>query len=106
MCCIVLTGSDHITQVLCTGIYHNEKENPSITQKLVSWRLGLTLSFYNCTKHIVAALDGNVVGVITMTLLANIRIVSEQAKVGFRVRQTRGVLETYELLPVTSYCRE
>lgn len=42
------------------------------------------LAMYRCHKPIVAAINGSAVGVgITMTLPANIRVVSKDAKVGF-----------------------
>ncbi|KAJ2902451.1 enoyl-CoA hydratase/isomerase [Zalerion maritima] len=44
----------------------------------------VALSIYNCSKPVIVALNGSAVGVgITMTLPANIRIVSSKAKIGF-----------------------
>jgi len=44
----------------------------------------VTLAMSRCTKPIVAAINGSAVGVgITMTLPANIRVVSKDAKIGF-----------------------
>ncbi|KAI0443234.1 ClpP/crotonase [Xylaria telfairii] len=44
----------------------------------------VSLAIYRCAKPVIAALNGHAVGVgITMTLPANVRIVSEAAKVGF-----------------------
>ncbi|KXJ86225.1 enoyl-CoA hydratase/isomerase [Microdochium bolleyi] len=44
----------------------------------------VSLAIYNCKKPVVCAINGHAVGVgITMTLPCNIRIASDQAKVGF-----------------------
>jgi enoyl-CoA hydratase/carnithine racemase len=52
----------------------------------------LVLAIYNCCKPVIGAINGHAVGVgITMTLPMDIRIVAENAKVGF-VFTRRGVV--------------
>ncbi|MCU1358981.1 MAG: putative enoyl-CoA hydratase, partial [Ilumatobacteraceae bacterium] len=52
----------------------------------------LTLRIFDCTKPVIAAINGPAVGVgITMTLPMDIRLVSENAKIGF-VFARRGIL--------------
>jgi len=52
----------------------------------------LTLRTYECTKPVIAAINGPAVGVgITMTLPADVRIASERAKFGF-VFARRGIV--------------
>ncbi|KAH7027671.1 ClpP/crotonase-like domain-containing protein [Microdochium trichocladiopsis] len=44
----------------------------------------VSLAIYNCAKPVICAINGHAVGVgITMTLPCNLRVVSEDAKVGF-----------------------
>ena len=52
----------------------------------------ISLAIFRCRKPVIAAINGNAVGVgITMTLPMDIRIVSEEAKIGF-VFTRRGVV--------------
>jgi enoyl-CoA hydratase/carnithine racemase len=52
----------------------------------------VTLAIYNCRKPVIGAINGHAVGVgITMTLPMDIRIASEDAKIGF-VFARRGVV--------------
>lgn len=52
----------------------------------------VTLRIFDCTKPVIAAINGPAVGVgITMTLPMDIRLVSENAKIGF-VFARRGIL--------------
>lgn len=52
----------------------------------------VTLAVHRCTKPVIAAINGSAVGVgVTMTLPMNIRIVSENAKVGL-VFARRGIV--------------
>jgi enoyl-CoA hydratase/carnithine racemase len=52
----------------------------------------LALAIYNCTKPVIAAINGSAVGVgITMTLPMTIRVASNKAKVGF-VFARRGIV--------------
>ena len=44
----------------------------------------VSLAIHHCSKPVVAAINGSAVGVgITMTLAANVRVVSKSAKIGF-----------------------
>ncbi len=52
----------------------------------------VSLRIFDCTKPVIAAINGHAVGVgITMTLPMDIRIVSDQAKIGF-VFARRGIV--------------
>jgi enoyl-CoA hydratase/carnithine racemase len=52
----------------------------------------ITLAIFRCRKPVIAAINGHAVGIgITMTLAMDIRIVSEEAKIGF-VFARRGVV--------------
>ena len=51
----------------------------------------LTLRIFECTKPVIAAMNGSAVGIgVTMTLPMDIRILSDRAKVGF-VFASRGI---------------
>jgi len=71
-----------------------EKEKKKIAEARNAYRDGgaqVSLAIYRCAKPIIAALNGHAVGVgITMTLPANIRIASSDARVGF-VFSRRGI---------------
>ncbi|GAP84364.1 putative enoyl- hydratase [Rosellinia necatrix] len=71
-----------------------EEEEAEIAAARDAYRDGgaqVSLAIYRCAKPVVAALNGHAVGVgITMTLPANVRVVSEAAKVGF-VFSRRGI---------------
>ncbi|KAI9171673.1 Enoyl-CoA hydratase ACTT3 [Paramyrothecium foliicola] len=84
--CVVLTSSDQSNRIYCAGMDFNAppgRYGPTAS----THRDGggqLALAMYRCSKPIVAAINGSAVGVgITMTLPANIRVVSQDAKVGF-----------------------
>jgi enoyl-CoA hydratase/carnithine racemase len=84
--CIVLTSSDPRNRMFCAGMDFNAppgRFGPTADEH----RDGggrLTLAMYRCAKPIVAAINGSAVGVgITMTLSANVRVASSEAKVGF-----------------------
>ena len=52
----------------------------------------ITLRIYRCTKPVIAAINGPAVGVgITMTLAMDLRLASEQARIGF-VFARRGIV--------------
>ncbi|KAM0329224.1 hypothetical protein ACHAQA_004524 [Verticillium albo-atrum] len=87
--CIVLTGSDQSNQYYCVGmdlaLAGTRKVNFEDSRD--NYRDGggrTTLAMYRCNKPVIAAINGSAVGVgITMTLPANIRVVSNKAKIGF-----------------------
>lgn len=83
---IVITSSDPTNKVFCVGMDFNVPRNDfGPTMETHRDKGGqLVLAMYRCHKPIVAAINGSAVGVgITMTLPANIRVVSKDAKVGF-----------------------
>ena len=52
----------------------------------------VTLRIYECTKPVIAAMNGSAVGIgVTMTLPMDIRVLAENAKVGF-VFASRGIV--------------
>ncbi|CAM1504488.1 Fc.00g020790.m01.CDS01 [Cosmosporella sp. VM-42] len=83
--CIVLTSSDASNRFFCAGMDFNEKHVFGPTTDTHRDSGGkVTLPMYRCSKPIIAAINGSAVGVgITMTLPANIRVVSQDAKIGF-----------------------
>lgn len=82
---IVLTSSDPANKIYCAGMDFNAAHDFGPTVDVHRDGGGqVTLAMYRCTKPIIAAINGHAVGVgITMTLPANIRVASEDAKVGF-----------------------
>ena len=82
---VILTSSDPQNKYFCTGMDFNAEHGFGPT--LQTHRDGggrVSLAIYNCNKPVIAALNGSAVGVgITMTLPADIRIASRDAKVGF-----------------------
>ncbi|KAI0187106.1 enoyl-CoA hydratase [Xylaria flabelliformis] len=100
---IVFTGADPRNRVFCPGMDLDAasasakgaaKNASEIAASRAAYRDGgaqVSLAIYRCAKPVIAALNGHAVGVgITMTLPANLRIVSEAAKVGF-VFSRRGI---------------
>lgn len=107
--CVVFTGADKRNRVFCPGMDLNgatraqdegvtagtsagdKKVAPTTPEEVVAAREAhrdggaqVSLAIYHCKKPVICAINGHAVGVgITMTLPCNIRIVSEQAKVGF-----------------------
>lgn len=83
--CVVLTSSDASNRVFCVGMDFNAEHD--MTAGLDEHRDSggkVSLAIYRCRKPVVAAINGSAVGVgITMTLPADIRVVSAAAKVGF-----------------------
>lgn len=82
---VVLASSDPANRFFCTGMDFNSShamgETPD-THRDVGGQVSLAV--YRCAKPVIAAINGSAVGVgITMTLPANIRIASRDAKVGF-----------------------
>ena len=90
--CVILTSCDPHNKNFCVGMDLNmrsESKEGRQTHRDGSGKVAL--SIYNCSKPVIAALNGNAIGVgITMTLAANIRVVSEAARVGF-VFARRGI---------------
>ncbi|KAH8883655.1 enoyl-CoA hydratase/isomerase [Thozetella sp. PMI_491] len=88
---VVLTGSDPKNRVFCTGMdlaFSGEAPADALeAETRETHRDGggrASLAIYNCSKPVIAAINGSAVGVgITMTLPANIRVISRDAKVGF-----------------------
>lgn len=82
---IVLTSSDPRNKLFCAGMDFNAGGEQSASADVHRDEGGqVSLAMYNCTKPVVVALNGSAVGVgITMTLAANIRVASKDAKVGF-----------------------
>ena len=68
-------------------VRNNKGESPSKNEELEWIRDGggrTTLAFYECPKPMIAAINGPAVGVgITMTLPMDIRLASNEAKIGF-----------------------
>lgn len=96
---IILTSSDPTNKFFCAGMDLNSgtPENRTSfkedTRETHRDKGGLVaLAIYNCRKPVIAAINGSAVGVgITMTLAASIRVVSEEAKIGF-VFARRGIV--------------
>lgn len=58
--------------------------DPEISEGVMDTGGQVTLAMYRCTKPIIAAINGAAVGIgATMTCAADIRFISEQARVGF-----------------------
>ncbi|KAF7555056.1 hypothetical protein G7046_g6647 [Stylonectria norvegica] len=83
--CIVLASSEPSSKIFCAGMDFNAKHNFGPTTETHRDGGGqVSLAMFRCNKPIIAAINGHAVGVgITMTLPANIRICSKDAKVGF-----------------------
>jgi enoyl-CoA hydratase/carnithine racemase len=59
-------------------------EDPEIVHKVRDTGGRVTLAIYDCKKPVIAAINGVAVGIgATMTLAMDIRLVSEQARIGF-----------------------
>lgn len=83
--CVVLASSDPSNRFFCAGMDFNAKHafGPTVDTHRDSGGK-VSLAMYHCSKPVIAAINGSAVGVgITMTLPANIRIVSQDAKIGF-----------------------
>lgn len=97
---IVLTSSDPSNKMFCAGMDFNslgDFEGPGLPPLADDHRDSggrTSLALYRCNKPVIAAINGSAVGVgITMTLPANIRVVSSEAKVGFVFSRRGFVLE-------------
>ncbi|EGU75962.1 hypothetical protein HZS61_001382 [Fusarium oxysporum f. sp. conglutinans] len=82
---IVLTSSDPKNRMYCAGMDFNEEH--ALGKDAADHRDSggiVTLPMYRCNKPVIVAINGSAVGVgITMTLGANIRVVSRDAQIGF-----------------------
>ena len=102
---VVLTGSDPANKTFCAGMDLTSASSkassplpdlPGTAEGATrdSYRDGggrVALAIFNCQKPVVAAMNGNAVGVgATMTLPADIRVISSAARVGF-VFARRGI---------------
>lgn len=102
---VVLTGSDPANRTFCAGMdlagasAKADTPVPDLpgTAEGANWanyRDGggrVSLAIFNCRKPVVAALNGNAVGVgATMTLPADVRVASSAARIGF-VFARRGI---------------
>ncbi|KAK2608443.1 hypothetical protein QQS21_003012 [Conoideocrella luteorostrata] len=83
--CVVLTGSDPKNKMFCAGMDFNAEQRVSPAAELHRDGGGrISVAMFRCNKPVIVAINGSAVGVgITMTLSANIRIASTDAKVGF-----------------------
>ncbi|KAB5549879.1 enoyl-CoA hydratase/isomerase [Coniochaeta sp. 2T2.1] len=91
---VVLTGSDPSNRIFCAGMdlssLTSEKEEKTTTAYRDSGGR-VSLAIHNCSKPVIAALNGSAVGVgITMALAANVRVASSASKIGF-VFARRGI---------------
>lgn len=101
--CVILTGSDTTNTTFCAGmdLTNPVGPDPNQTGSGDSGRDAyrdpggrMTLAVHRCNKPVIAAINGNAVGVgITMALPANIRVVSNKARVGFVFTRRGLVLE-------------
>ncbi|PHH73536.1 hypothetical protein CDD83_4717 [Cordyceps sp. RAO-2017] len=82
---VVLTSSDADNRVFCAGM--DLREGGALPERADRHRDQggrVALAVFRCAKPVVAAVNGSAVGVgITMTLGANVRVASRDAKVGF-----------------------
>lgn len=63
---------------------HNRLEDPAIVQGVRDTGGRVTLAIFECTKPVIAAINGAAVGIgATMTLAMDIRLASEKARIGF-----------------------
>ncbi|KAK5992687.1 Enoyl-CoA hydratase AKT3-1 [Cladobotryum mycophilum] len=84
---IVLTSSDPKNKFFCAGADFNgpekEGEDPGVLEHRDEGG-EVSLAIYRCRKPVIVAINGSAVGVgLTMTLPANIRVASKDAKIGF-----------------------
>ncbi|KPM36775.1 hypothetical protein AK830_g9802 [Neonectria ditissima] len=82
---VVLTSSDETNRFFCAGMDFNSPHGIGPTRDAHRDAGGqVSLALYRCSKPVIAAINGSAVGVgITMTLPANIRVASRDAKIGF-----------------------
>lgn len=82
---VVLASSDPTNRMFCAGMDFNSSHTVGEDRDAHRDSGGkVALAVYRCVKPVIAAINGSAVGIgITMTLPANIRIASRDAKVGF-----------------------
>ncbi|KAH8734773.1 ClpP/crotonase-like domain-containing protein [Ilyonectria robusta] len=82
---VVLTSSDPANRIFCAGMDFNSAHGIGPSRDAHRDSGGqVALAVYRCAKPVIAAINGSAVGVgITMTLPANIRVTSRDAKIGF-----------------------
>jgi len=84
---IILTGNG---KTFCAGT--NLDFSQPLDEKTKSIGGNIAFGFLACRKPIICAINGSAVGIgITMALCADIRVVAEDAKIGF-VFSTRGIV--------------
>src|SRR5690606_21120596 len=63
---------------------HTRYEDPAIVSGVRDTGGRVTLAIYNCNKPVIAAINGVAVGIgATMTLAADVRLMSDKARIGF-----------------------
>lgn len=63
---------------------HTRLEDPAVAQGVRDTGGRVTLAIFECTKPVIAAINGAAVGIgATMTLAMDIRLASEKARIGF-----------------------
>lgn len=63
---------------------HQRLEDPAIVQGVRDTGGRVTLAIFECTKPVIAAINGAAVGIgATMTLAMDVRLASEKARIGF-----------------------
>ncbi|KAF9869627.1 enoyl-CoA hydratase/isomerase [Colletotrichum karsti] len=82
---VVLTGSDPANKTFCAGMdLTSPVRLPAARDAHRDTGGVVSLAMHNCSKPIIAAINGSAVGVgITMTLPASVRVVSNSARIGF-----------------------
>ncbi|UNI23419.1 hypothetical protein JDV02_009238 [Purpureocillium takamizusanense] len=82
---VVLASSDPRNKTFCVGMDFNERyPMPDRAEDHRDSGGRLALAIYNCVKPVVVAINGSAVGIgMTMTLPADVRVASRDAKVGF-----------------------
>jgi len=72
------------TQVPTLDDMNNRLDDPAILHGVRDTGGRVTLAIYDCTKPVIAAINGAAVGIgATMTLAMDIRLASENARIGF-----------------------
>lgn len=83
---IVLTSADTSNRFFCAGMDLNAKHKQNDVTNTVYRDAGgrASLAMHQCSKPVIAAINGSAVGVgITMCLPATVRVANKDAKIGF-----------------------